>query len=309
MTPIIPDVTRRAADLATEWVGTAYGASAAAVRGTLALGRSRQVQIDGHEGRQAVLHLHQGRFSGMDTIGSQLMSGRYERTTRAVLGALVSPGMSIVDVGANIGFLTLLSAVLTGPTGRVLAFEPEPRNHARLTANIEANGLHQVRVVQAACADREGTAQLSVNSAETGWHRLVEPGGSTGGQKQLQVQVTTVDAQVGESAVDVVKIDVEGFEGAVVAGMSGTLAANPGLSVILEHSPVQARLAGLDPHRPIALLRGAGLAHAYLIREEQVVLERIDVDALAGGERLKGRSANLLLRATPMPSRANLPVV
>ncbi len=297
----------RLVDVTAELVGSAHGMIAAAIRGVLRLGRDRSVLVVGPDGTSATLRLHEARFSGMDTIGSQLLSGSYEPTTRQVLETLVTKGSSVVDVGANIGYFSVLSALLAGPTGRVVAFEPEPRNHAVLAANVATNSLRQVTVVQAACADRIGHHELTINASETGWHRLAPVGASSRG-KGVLVELTTVDAVVGEAPVDVVKIDVEGHEGAVVAGMAQTVASNPGMTVILEYSPAQARLAGLDPLAPITQLVAAGLRHTYVVREDKAVLERIDPAALGTREVKTGRSINLVLRALPWPSNATVPV-
>ena len=290
----------RLADLTAEAVGSAHGGVAAAVRGVLRLGRDRSVVVVGRDGTSATMRLHESRFSGMDTIGSQLLSGSYEPTIRRVLETLVTSGATVVDVGANIGYFTVLSALLAGPTGRVIAFEPEPRNHAVLTDNVARNGLRQVMVVQAACADRVGQHELSINSSETGWHRLVAAG-EVGRGKRVVVEVTTVDTIVGEAPVDVVKIDVEGHEGAVVTGMAQTL--------ILEHSPAQARLAGLDPLAPVTLLHQAGLRHTYVVREDKAILEKIDVESLRSRDVKTGRSVNLVMRAQPWPADSAVPVV
>lgn len=297
----------RLTDLTAEVIGSVHGTVAAAIRGVLRLGRDRSVVVVGPDGTTATLRLHEARFSGMDTIGSQLLSGSYEPTTARVLEALIARGATVVDVGANIGYFTVLSALLTGPTGRVVAFEPEPRNHTVLTGNVAANDLRQVTVIQAACADRVGQHELSINSSETGWHRLA-PAGETARGKRVLVDLTTVDTVIGEAPVDVIKIDVEGHEGSVVAGMLSTVASNPGVTVILEYSPAQARLAGLDPLTPVTLLREAGLRHTYVVREDKAVLERIDPSALGSREVKTGRSINLMLRALPWPADTAVPV-
>lgn len=301
-------VLTRLVDLTVEAVGSAHGLVAAAAQGTFHLGRERSIVVVGRDGSSATLQLHQARFSGIDTIGRQLLTGSYEPTTARVLECLVTPGSTVLDVGANIGYFTVLSALLAGPTGRVIAFEPEPRNHAVLAANITTNDLKQVTLLRSACADRIGQHELAINASETGWHRLATPGTSTRG-KRVTVEVTTVDATVGESPVDVIKIDVEGHEGAVVAGMLQTLSSNAGATVILEYSPAQARLAGLDPLAPVTLLHDAGLRHTYVVREDRAVLERVRPDTLGTSEMKTGRSINLVLRASPWPADAAVPVI
>ena len=101
----------RLADLTAEAVGSAHGGVAAAVRGVLRLGRDRSVVVVGRDGTSATMRLHESRFSGMDTIGSQLLSGSYEPTTRRVLEALVTSGAvsyTHLDVYKRQGQLGLL---------------------------------------------------------------------------------------------------------------------------------------------------------------------------------------------------------
>ena len=101
----------------------------------------------------------------------------------------------------------------------------------------------------------------------------------------------------------------QGHEGAVVTGMAQTLADNPGITVILEHSPAQARLAGLDPLAPVTLLHQAGLRHTYVVREDKAILEKIDVESLRSRDVKTGRSVNLVMRAQSWPADSAVPVV
>ncbi len=289
----------RHADVVGEWVGSLYGWTAAAVRGLRRPRHGRSLVIEGPQDR-AVLRLHASRLGGLDTIGAQLLTGRYEPTTQRLMRHLIRPGATVVDVGANIGFFTVLGAVLTGPRGRVLAFEPEPRNHGQLARNVLANGLRQVEVHARACSDRPGRHFLDVNHAESGWHRLAPAGATGAGRRRVPVELVTLDSVVGSARVDLVKIDVEGHEGSVVAGMMATVRANPDLVVVLEHSPSQARLAGLDPMAPLHALVGAGLTCVHVVRESEGRLDRVDLASLGSRDVLGGaRSVNLVLSARP----------
>lgn len=135
------------------------------------------------------------------------------------LASWVPSGGVVIDVGANVGFFTLKFARWVGPSGQVLAFEPEPRNvqyliHALTAANLDA----RVTVIAAAAAERSGDAHLELNALHPGDHKL-----STSG---LPITVTTLDRQVSTSGierVDLVKIDVQGAERLVIAGAQQTL--------------------------------------------------------------------------------------
>ena len=87
------------------------------------------------------------------------------------LRALLTPGMTFVDIGAHVGFMTLLGARAVGPAGRVLSVEAAPSNFALLRANIMNNGLANVEAIPAAALDRTGTVTLSLSEFNTGDHR------------------------------------------------------------------------------------------------------------------------------------------
>lgn len=127
---------------------------------------------------------------------------------RLILEPLLHSGMTVVDVGANIGYHTLFFAHHVGSRGSVIAFEPDPRNLRELRMNCDANNLSQVSVIEAAVGDRTGTIGF-------------RPGlnGTVDESSDQSVQITTIDAALTDESVDFVKIDVEGFEMSVLRGM------------------------------------------------------------------------------------------
>jgi FkbM family methyltransferase len=124
----------------------------------------------------------------------------------------------LYDVGANVGFFTLLASRLVGPTGRVVAFEPEPDNVQVLRHHVLRNSLANVSVIGAAVSDEEGVATLG-------------GGGSTaslGGTSGVRVATVTIDGIRRSTAVPaptVIKVDVEGWEYPALSGMRDTLAS------------------------------------------------------------------------------------
>ncbi|HWZ58637.1 MAG TPA: FkbM family methyltransferase, partial [Gemmatimonadaceae bacterium] len=93
--------------------------------------------------------------------------GTFERAEQDVFARTVRPGDVVYDLGANVGFYTLLAARLAGPTGRVVAFEPVPRNLGYLRRHIALNQCENVTVVAAAVSDRSGTARFRDGPAHT----------------------------------------------------------------------------------------------------------------------------------------------
>jgi len=177
--------------------------------------------------------------------------GNLESSVQEAMLRHVPAGGVFYDVGANLGFFALLGAHMTGPDGRVLAFEPAPDNAAAIRHNAEVNGLLNVEVVKKAVAAAAGEGRLQVVDDQS-WSKLEEYGAHPGTERVLDVPVIALDEEISAGALpppDVVKIDVEGAEIAVLEGMARTLA---------EHRP--AIICELhDTHREfVEHMRGAG---------------------------------------------------
>lgn len=152
-------------------------------------------------------------------------TGANELPVQAALAGVLRPGDVVVDVGANVGFLTVIAARLVGAQGRVIAFEPVPDNARQIRRNAKLNRLGQIEVVESAVADRNGEATL-VLARFAGGAALEEADRPPDACGELAVPVVTLDdwcAAAGLPPPAVVKIDVEGAELAVLRGMAGLL--------------------------------------------------------------------------------------
>lgn len=155
---------------------------------------------------------------------------------------LVPRGGTVVDVGANIGYNAVYAARLAGPGGRVVAVEPAPDNVALLRENVERTGCGHVAVHAVAAGARRETRELFLRGDVSAVNSLFPDsmyGVVTG---VTRVPVVPLDDLVPGDA-DLVKIDVEGAELEVLAGMSRLL-ARPGLALIAEWHPRLQRAAG-----------------------------------------------------------------
>ena len=155
-------------------------------------------------------------------------SGRVETEVQHVLRETVRPGDVFFDVGANVGFFTLLAARLVGPSGTVVAFEPQPENLEALRGNVSLNGFSNVIVDPRAVSGSSGSGVLDWRNPPTA--RLVD-GGEAHSGRSFSVRTTSIDDYVADNPGHVprmVKIDVEGHELDVIRGMKRTL---------LEHGP------------------------------------------------------------------------
>ena len=170
--------------------------------------------------------------------------------------SLLRPGMTVLDVGANVGMYSLLSARRVGPTGRVHAFEPTPAVAASLRRNVALNGLGNVHVHEAAVSDAAGRATFYLQDSSD-CNTLAGGAGTP-----IRVRTVTLDDHVaahGLDRVDVMKMDVEGAEVLALRGGGRLLAAADGPVLMLEFNPEALGAAGSG----VAELRGLLEGHGY----------------------------------------------
>lgn len=151
--------------------------------------------------------------------------GTNELPVQDAVGATLRPGDVFFDIGANVGFFSLIAARLVGPRGSVVAFEPVPANAAAIRRNASLNRLTNVHVIEAAVSDDEGVAELRLDR-HPGGAVLASPGSRDGrGKEIITVPRVTIDGLVERHEAPVptlIKIDVEGTEDKVLAGLART---------------------------------------------------------------------------------------
>ena len=162
-----------------------------------------------------------------DVVSDGLFAGSFETAERALFAELVQPGMTVLDIGAHAGLYTLIASRRTGPSGRVIAFEPSPRERERLLAHVRLNRSANVTIEAAALGEREGEAELFVvDGSETGCNSL-RPG-DIGPGHTVAVRLRSLDEyarNAGLDRVDVIKMDVEGAELSVLRGAQSLVRA------------------------------------------------------------------------------------
>jgi len=197
--------------------------------------------------------------------GATVYFGLSEPAQLTALQRLLGEGQTFFDVGANVGQHTLVGARSVGPKGIVVAFEPSPRNVELLRRHLSLNALDNVRVVAAACADREGSEPF-LTGANPALGRLEET--AAAGPAVPHVPTMTVDDFVAREGLvpAVMKIDVEGAEVRVLRGSARTLSAYQPVLLLSTHSAdLRATcLALLAEHGYRCDPLGAGDAFEYL---------------------------------------------
>ncbi len=165
--------------------------------------------------------------------------GIYEIDNTKILMKYVKKDQIVIDLGAHIGYYTLMMAKLVGPNGKVFAFEPEPRNLELLRKNIVENGYKNVIVVPKAVSNKEEDCILYVGQKSFGANRIFKPEKTNSQEfKEIRTQTIKLDNYFNENSllkkISFVKMDIEGSERKALEGMEDILSANNELKILTE---------------------------------------------------------------------------
>ena len=221
-------------------------------------------------------------------LSSHLLTmGYWEMWHTEVIARLVKPGMVAVDIGANLGYFTLLMAELVGPTGRVHAVEPNAAIAERLRRSVYVNGFTSWTTVhELALADKAGEAGLIIPADDPKNGQVVR---ARNPLSSARIALDRFDAIPGLLEADFIKIDVEGAEEKVWQGMGGLLESGRSLTMVLEFVADRCKDAGafvdaferhgfslavIDPTDGVLPLDRAGLLARPPNEDQLVVLRR-----------------------------------
>jgi FkbM family methyltransferase len=207
-------------------------------------------------------------------VSGSLVFGVYEKFETELFRQHVKPGMVVVDVGANIGYYSLIAARRVGDTGKVFAFEPDSNNFAFLQQMVARNRFTNVISHNIALGDRDGSIDLYLSDDNKGDHRIYPV--SLENRSKITIPMNTLDAVLksgGSLHVDFLKMDVQGAEGLVLGGMPSVLSSNPNMIIFSEFWPEGLRDAGSDPI--VVLEKLAKNKNVYEIEESKLVLKKV----------------------------------
>ncbi len=226
-----------------------------------------------------------------------LARGCWEPEVTMALNRLLKEGMVVVDIGANVGYYTLLAAHAVGPRGLVHAFEPEPKNYELLQRNVQENGYTNIVAVRKAVSDKTGPGQLWLDPGDPGRHSL---GGGPAGCAPVPVDTVSLDDYFGHSdrLPDVLKVDAEGAEELILSGMKRILEGSNRLALIMEFFPALTRAMGGTPEGYLGKLCGLSFEIFPLLGDSPAVapldLQRFPLHASALAEAAQNGPVNLL---------------
>lgn len=224
-------------------------------------------------GREVTVHDYLGRYTVMldpqYPVEARMLGSRWDPGTVALIRALVHEGHVCLDVGANVGALTLAMAECVAPRGRVYAFEPGPLPYGRLVRNLRLNPSIAgcVEALPLGVADEPGTLHWHWSPDEPGNPANATMLGTTG----TPVAVTSIDGYFAGRPLprlDFVKIDVEDMEYEVLAGGRATWVAHQPILYFESDAGRVVVTRGFPAHERVeALLRGIGYA-LYRVDED-----------------------------------------
>jgi len=205
-----------------------------------------------------------------DGIGASLLKGEFENRERAFVSWFLQPGMTALDLGAHQGCYTLLAAKRVGRAGKVVAFEPSPRERRALRLNLLLNWCDNVTVQATALGSEETEEVLHlVEGLETGCNSLRAPVLAGGTSRPVRVRVTRLDRWLCDHKVehvDFIKLDVEGAELSVLRGAPELLSRYPRPVILAEVANIRTAPWGYRASEIVTALENAGY-HWYEILE------------------------------------------
>ncbi len=221
------------------------------------------------------------------SIVPALINQYFEEFELELYEKILQPGMTVLDIGANIGIYSIIASEKIGDTGAVYAFEPVPENLRLLKHNLELNNTSNVHIVNCAIGDKQGEVEISLVKDDLATHYIgARPSNS------ISVKVDTVDSFVSTHRLKVgfVKMDIEGYEGHALDGAKRTF-SNTDIMLLTEFSADYIRRAGKSPEYVAREMLNI-FKYCYSIDERKKLISRI-----SGVETLLNRDNNNFLLA------------
>jgi FkbM family methyltransferase len=179
---------------------------------------------------------------------------------------IVKPGNTVLDIGANIGFYTTILSKAVGPQGQVISFEPDTMNYHHLCRNTK--GLSNVQIHNKAVASKTQKIVLYTSKELNVDHRTYKPEKF---DKEIEIEAVGLDEFLKDcQRIDVIKIDIQGFEMEAIKGMSHILNNNPNISIISEFWPYGLKMAGSSAFEYYEHLKSLGF-FVYLLADKGLV--------------------------------------
>ena len=201
----------------------------------------------------------EGEKMYLDEVDALCLSinGIHEKIITNLIKKEIHSGDVVLDIGAHIGYYTLQFANLVGPTGKVYAFEPEPKNFELLKKNVQINKHDNVVLIQKIVSDKDGIVEFFISKFDSIGNKLFK---SNEAGSSIKIESTTLDEYFKDlkKKIDFIKMDIQGGEGKAILGMKNLLKENKNLKIIQEWWPDALKQNNTNPEDHLKFLQHIG---------------------------------------------------
>jgi FkbM family methyltransferase len=200
----------------------------------------------------------------------------YEPYETELVSSIIKPGNVVLDIGANIGYYTLIFAKLVGQNGKVFAFEPEPANFQLLEKNVSVNGYSNVIPEQKAVSNRNEKKKLYLNNENSGMHTIYKSE-QRANLDSVEIETVSLDNYFSNytGKIDFIKMDIEGSEYTALEGMQTILQRQNNIQLLVAFYPSGIVQYGYKPEQQIDLLMSNGF-RVYFANSQTKDLEVVN---------------------------------
>lgn len=204
--------------------------------------------------------------------------GFHEKTETEIVKNEIKEGNVVLDIGANIGYYTVLFAKLVGEAGKVYAFEAEASNFKILKKNVYENNYNNVMLEQKAVSNKSGTVKFYIGKDSNTENQLFKPNVK---HEEIEVESVSIDEYFKQlnQKIDFVKMDIQGAEPLVIEGMTEIIKTNKNLKIMLEWWPDAIRKYGIDPSKHLTQLVNLGFK-IFEIDDKNGMYLKTDIETL-----------------------------
>jgi FkbM family methyltransferase len=207
-----------------------------------------------------------------------LFAKNYEMYETKLFKNVVKAGMTVVDIGAHIGYYTLLASKLVGVSGKVYAFDPNPTNFNLLLRNIKLNHISNVEAVNKAVSNTNGSRKLFIDRKYSGSHTLAVNNLETDDKAEsIIVETVALDSYFDDTKIDFIKIDAQGAEGLILEGGYKTFKNTA--NILMEFWPYGIRNLGHKPEELLEKLCELGFK-PYAINSRGAIDDKRDLSGI-----------------------------
>lgn len=197
-------------------------------------------------------------------------NGVYEKKETDIVMTKLHPGDTFLDIGAHIGYYTLIASTIVGNKGNVYSIEPDPNNHRILNHNIMINKLSNVESFNVAALNVNTPVDFYLDKTNTGNHKLFYDRDNA----KITVECMMMDDIFRDIPIDFVKIDTQGSEVKVLKGMKDIISMNNKLKMLIEFYPYGIRGNGDNPLEMLSILRQS-FDIFYIQRGNSVCIKKV----------------------------------